>query len=153
MDSANWRSELSNAMGLLTDPDARTQMQAIFDAVAKMKGIDGSHADGLAYVPRDNYIAQLHLGERVLTAEENRAYAPTWSSYGRGGGVEALASEVKALRVEVAQLRKENREDSQTLARATVESNMAAAGDVVNGVGQATVRAAYAETVQPRGYK
>jgi len=153
MDSANWKAELNNAMGLLTDPGARAQMQAIFDAVAKMKGIDGSHADGLGYVPFDNYIAQLHMGERVLTAEENRAYTPTWSSYGRGGGVEALVTEIKALRTEVSQLRKENREDSQIVARATVESNMAAAGDVVNGVGQATVRAAYAETVQPKGYK
>lgn len=33
---------------------------------------DGSHAGGLAYVPFDGYIAQLHKGERVLTAEENR---------------------------------------------------------------------------------
>lgn len=32
----------------------------------------GSHAEGLSYVPRDNYIARLHRGERVLTAEENK---------------------------------------------------------------------------------
>lgn len=35
---------------------------------------DGSHADGLSYVPFDNYRAILHRGERVLTAEENKAY-------------------------------------------------------------------------------
>lgn len=35
------------------------------------------HADGLDYVPYDNYIARLHKGERVLTAEEARS----------GGGV------------------------------------------------------------------
>lgn len=35
---------------------------------------DGSHANGLSYVPFDNYIAELHKGERVLTAQENRAY-------------------------------------------------------------------------------
>lgn len=39
------------------------------------KYYDGSHADGLAYVPFDGYIAQLHKGERVLTAYENRAYS------------------------------------------------------------------------------
>lgn len=153
LDSASWKSELSNAMGLLTDPGARSQMQAIFDAVARMKGINGSHADGLDYVPFDNYIAQLHKGERVLTAEENRAYTPSWSSYGAGGGVEALVSEVKALRVEVSQLRTENRADAQMQTRATVESSMASAAEVVKGAGQATVRAAYAETVQPKGYK
>jgi len=35
----------------------------------------GSHAGGLAYVPYDGYIAELHRGERVLTAAENRAGA------------------------------------------------------------------------------
>ena len=32
--------------------------------------VDGSHAGGLEYVPYDGYIAELHKGERVLTAEE-----------------------------------------------------------------------------------
>ena len=32
---------------------------------------DGSHANGLDYVPFDGYIAELHRGERVLTAKEN----------------------------------------------------------------------------------
>lgn len=35
---------------------------------------DGSHAGGLAYVPFDGYIAELHKGERVLTASEAREY-------------------------------------------------------------------------------
>lgn len=33
-------------------------------------GFDGSHAGGLSYVPYDGYIAQLHKGETVLTANE-----------------------------------------------------------------------------------
>ena len=35
---------------------------------------DGSRAGGLAYVPFDGYIAELHKGERVLTASEAREY-------------------------------------------------------------------------------
>lgn len=35
---------------------------------------DGSHRTGLAYVPFDGYIAELHQGERVLTAEEAKNY-------------------------------------------------------------------------------
>ena len=35
---------------------------------------DGSHMNGLSYVPYDGYIAELHKGERVLTASEARGY-------------------------------------------------------------------------------
>ncbi len=37
--------------------------------------IDGSHYSGLSYVPYDGYIAELHKGERVLTASESRGYS------------------------------------------------------------------------------
>ena len=36
--------------------------------------VNGSHAGGLDYVPFDGYIAELHKGERVLTANEARGY-------------------------------------------------------------------------------
>ena len=35
---------------------------------------NGSHAGGLAYVPFDGYVAELHKGERVLTASESSEY-------------------------------------------------------------------------------
>jgi TP901 family phage tail tape measure protein len=38
-------------------------------------GTDGSHAKGLPEVPFDGYIAELHKGERVLTAAESDEYA------------------------------------------------------------------------------
>lgn len=40
-----------------------------------IKAVDGSHANGLPYVPWDGYIGELHKGERVLTAKENQAYS------------------------------------------------------------------------------
>ena len=37
-------------------------------------GADGSHAGGMDYVPYNNYVANLHRGEMVLTADEADAY-------------------------------------------------------------------------------
>lgn len=39
---------------------------------SKGRSVNGSHRLGLNYVPFDGYIAELHKGERVLTAEEAR---------------------------------------------------------------------------------
>lgn len=44
---------------------------------------NGSHANGLTYVPYNGYIAQLHEGERVLTKQEARDYN---NDKGSGGG-------------------------------------------------------------------
>lgn len=43
--------------------------------IAGQPTVDGSHYDGLNHVPYDGYIAELHKGERVLTAEENSDYS------------------------------------------------------------------------------
>lgn len=47
---------------------------------------NGSHANGLAYVPFDGYVAELHKGERVLTAKEAKAY-----NAGAGGGTNNIS--------------------------------------------------------------
>lgn len=39
---------------------------------AMIAGVDGSHESGLDFVPFDGYRAELHRGERVLTASENK---------------------------------------------------------------------------------
>lgn len=46
----------------------------IYNAAESRSMIDGSHRDGLDYVPYDGYIAELHRGERVLTSDEAAAY-------------------------------------------------------------------------------
>ncbi len=46
-------------------------------------GADGSHAGGLDYVPYNNYVANLHRGEMVLTAQEAENYRR--GAFGGGG--------------------------------------------------------------------
>jgi len=67
-------SHVSDLVGSIKEK-ARSVSNSVFG------WINGSHANGLSYVPFDGYIAELHKGERVLTAQENRAY----SSGGVGG--------------------------------------------------------------------
>lgn len=43
------------------------------------------HKLGLDYVPKDNYVARLHKGERVLTKEENEAYSEAERKNNRNG--------------------------------------------------------------------
>lgn len=43
------------------------------DGLLRYRKVDGSHADGLDFVPFDGYTAELHYGERVMTAVENSA--------------------------------------------------------------------------------
>lgn len=40
------------------------------NSVPTSSGVNGKHASGLNYVPYDGYIAELHKGEKVLTANE-----------------------------------------------------------------------------------
>ncbi|MHB8125866.1 MAG: hypothetical protein ACYDEJ_09555 [Desulfitobacteriaceae bacterium] len=63
---ANWGAMLNKAQdtsGYTTTIDKRM-------GISK-NPINGSHANGLSYVPFDGYRAELHRGERVLTASEN----------------------------------------------------------------------------------
>ena len=57
--------------------------------------LSGKHANGLPFVPWDGYIAQLHRGERVLTAAQNRNYTANSNLYvenmNMSGGMDAQA--------------------------------------------------------------
>ena len=67
---ALWGSLADNFSGLW-NALAGAQNYQITGSIAP---INGSHAGGLSYVPFDGYIAELHKGERVLTADEARGY-------------------------------------------------------------------------------
>ena len=66
---ALWASLVSNFSGLFNGLFAGMEY-----ANTGTITVNGSHADGLAYVPFDGYVAQLHEGERVLTKKEAREY-------------------------------------------------------------------------------
>lgn len=105
--------------------------------------VDGSHANGLASVPYDGYIAELHKGERVLTAEENRSY-PDYSSYG-SGNTTALVEEIKNLRQEVKNLRDGQREQTGALIAANYDASERNAQIVVEGQQDAARTSTYSE--------
>ncbi|MEK5036364.1 phage tail tape measure protein [Paenibacillus sp. FSL R7-0302] len=63
--------KIKNAFSFKTTATAEVETP---DAVLG-RVVDGSNANGLAYVPFDGYISELHKGERVLTAKENKEYS------------------------------------------------------------------------------
>lgn len=93
-----------------------------------MPVVNGSHANGLARVPFDGYIAELHADERVLTAQESRNY----SQYGANNTV-ALVEEIKALRAEVCALKDGQREQTGALIAANYDANERNAQTIVEG--------------------
>ncbi|MEG0134193.1 MAG: phage tail tape measure protein, partial [Clostridium sp.] len=72
-------------------------------------GMDGSHYNGLSYVPFDGYVARLHKGERVLTAEENKSGVQRGTT--KGGDTYIFNSPKQIDEVEASRLiRRTNRE-------------------------------------------
>jgi len=60
------QADFANALKEAYGSDAK---QTLVDlGLAEM--VDGSFREGLPYVPHDGFVAQLHAGERVLTAEQ-----------------------------------------------------------------------------------
>ena len=51
-------------------------------------GLDGEHETGLDYVPFDGYLAGLHEGEGILTAEENRIWQRFKNGQAQTGNVD-----------------------------------------------------------------
>ena len=72
-------------------PEVRSAVDAIVEQIERLRsfGFDANilfgalpgFSVGLDYVPRDNFVARLHEGEGILTAEENKV----WQAFKNGG--------------------------------------------------------------------
>lgn len=92
--------------------------------ITKANKIDGSHRDGLDFVPFDGYRAELHRGERVQTAQQARADDKLSAE---------LLAELRALRAEVEKLRAENISRTEATIKSNFEATDRAADKVVAG--------------------
>jgi tape measure domain-containing protein len=118
--------------------EVKTSVMTVTEAITKLHAamtaagyaVDGSHANGLSYVPFDGYKAELHEGERVLTKAENAAYLNGNSGSANNA---AMVAELKALRTELSTLREEQKQQTGALIGATYDSNERNAKDVVDG--------------------
>lgn len=94
--------------------------------------VDGSHANGLPFVPKDGYIAELHKGERVLTASEAVEY-----NSGKGNDSSEVVAALKVMEEKLT-------DAVEKLAAATVDSNFratdAAAEKTVEGIDAAMAK-------------
>ena len=70
--AAVWGGLVSFVQGLWDDIKSIFVINA--SDVKNNTGSDGSHAGGMDYVPYNNYVANLHRGEMVLTADEADSY-------------------------------------------------------------------------------
>jgi phage-related minor tail protein len=83
-----WQQNMANGMSI-------TEIASWFSRSDEYQRVHGSHANGLARVPFDGYIAELHEDEAVLTAREAIDYRAMGTL-----PMASLVSEIKSLRAE-----------------------------------------------------
>lgn len=85
LNNKNWKNSIYNtARNIASNLSSLMSVKATAQGVslsfsALTKKLPG-HKSGLDYVPKDDYVARLHKGERVLTKEENKAYTEAENS-------------------------------------------------------------------------
>ena len=104
-----------------------TKKPSVYDAYASIDTYaltHGTHAKGLDFVPFDGYRAELHKGERILTA-----------SQANDNGVisQEIIAELKMLRKEVEQLRSEQKNQTGALIQSNYDANDRGADKIVSG--------------------
>jgi hypothetical protein len=127
--------------GVATVADA---IRALADAGGFVK-IAGSHESGLTRVPYDGYPMVAHEDEAVIDAP---AMAAMRRYFGRapstgGGNQDAVVAEMKALRAEVAALRKEQAQQHGASVQANYDANNRAADKVNSGANRSATEAAW----------
>lgn len=99
--SAAWGGLVSWFTGLWDGLFSNRSVNVNVNATSS-SGVNGSHAGGLSYVPFDGYIAELHKGERVLTAREADEYRKNGVQGGTGFVVNQTIYAAKQTPVELA---------------------------------------------------
>lgn len=79
----------------------RTHLSAPIDVYLGKWLFDGSHASGLASVPYDGYVAQLHRGKRVLTASQARHQEQGYGTAEIVGAIQSLRNDMQNLKLVV----------------------------------------------------
>lgn len=75
-EAVNWFQELNDSLMEKAYAHAEASGYEIYfdeDGNRRFRYVDGSHAEGLSFVPYDGYQAEMHYGERIMTATENTA--------------------------------------------------------------------------------
>ncbi len=83
LKNQDWKSKLWN-----TARNIASTLSGLLTVKASVNGKTSTlpgHKLGLDYVPKDNYVARLHKGERVLTKEENESYTEAEQRSKRSG--------------------------------------------------------------------
>jgi hypothetical protein len=142
---AFWTAQLNSGAWSMDQIKAFFANTDLYKARAAYQ-LDGSHANGLGFVPFNGYRAELHYGERVLTAEENRDY----SGYSVPDSNAAMATEMRNLQQQVSRLEQALERQTAAVVQSQYDATNRAAEKVVEGTEEAVQNAAWKEKTKPR---